>query len=152
MPSPLRRASIACGLAVALMAPAHAAEVDPRAIALERPEQIPWGPVIRDGNQQAVLVGDSAKPGFHAVMPRWLPGHVTRPHFHPNDGFIAMLSGTWWMGSGRKSDPDSTVPAPAGSGVTHFARGIHHDGVQDRPAVLLILGEGPGTSSSAETR
>jgi hypothetical protein len=108
--------------------------------------------VTASGNQQAVLVGDPAKPGFYAVMVKWLPGHMSRPHFHPNDRFITVLSGTWWMGSGPRFDPDSTVPAPAGSFVTHYGKGIHYDGAKDEPAVLLIVGEGPGTSTPAEAR
>jgi hypothetical protein len=54
------------------------------------------------------------------------------------------------MGSGPNFTPDSTVAAPAGSFVTHYGRGIHYDGAKDEPAVLLIVGEGPGTSTPAE--
>ena len=125
-------------------------EPDPRVIALRRPDQIPWGPVTPAGNQQAVLVGDPAKPGFYAVMVRWLPGHMSRPHFHPHDRFITVLSGTWWMGSGQRFDPDGTVPAPAGSFVTHYARGIHYDGAKEAATELLITGQGPGTATPAE--
>jgi hypothetical protein len=63
-----------------------------------------------------------------------------------------VLSGTWWMGSGPRFDPDSTVPVPAGSFVTHYGKGIHYDGAKDEPAVLLIVGEGSGTSTPAEAR
>jgi len=135
-----------------LSGPAHAAELDPAIIKLRLPDQIPWGPVSPAGNQQAVLVGDPAKPGFYAVMVRWLPGHMSRPHFHPNDRFITVLSGTWWMGQGPVFDPASTVATPAGSFVTHLGRGIHYDGAKDEPAVLLIIGEGPGTSTPAEAK
>lgn len=132
-----------------LSGPALAQSVDPAVIALRPPDQIPWGPVTANGNQQAVLVGDPSRPGFYAVMVRWLPGHMSRPHSHPNHRFITVISGTWWMGSGTNFDPASTVPAGPGSFVTHFARGIHYDGAKDEPAVILILGEGPGTSTPA---
>ena len=46
---------------------------------------------------------------------KWLPGNMSRPHFHPNDRFFVVLSGTWWMGTGTTFDPNATVPAPAGS-------------------------------------
>jgi hypothetical protein len=53
------------------------------------------------GNQQAVLFGDPNKRGLYGVMVKWLAGnHFSRPHFHPNDRFITVLSGTWWVGSG----------------------------------------------------
>lgn len=143
---------VAAGLlAQATLSPARA-ELDPKAIAFRLPDQIPWGPVTAGGNQQAVLVGDPSKPGFYAVMVRWLPGHMSRPHFHANDRFITVLSGTWWMGSGPTFSPETTVPVPAGGFVTHYGRGVRYDGAKDEPAVLLIVGEGPGTSTPAEVR
>ena len=39
---------------------------------------------------------------------------------------------------------------PAGSFVTHFGRGVHYDGAKAEPAVIMIMGEGPGTSTPAE--
>jgi quercetin dioxygenase-like cupin family protein len=125
------------------------AALDPRAIAFLLPEQIPWGPVGRNGNQQAVLVGDPSKEGFYAVMNRWLPNKMSRPHSHPHDRFIMVLKGTWWMGSGTRFDPDSTVPVHAGSFITHYARGIHYDGAKAESCELLIVGQGPGTSTPA---
>jgi hypothetical protein len=68
-----------------------------------------------------------------------------RPHFHPNDRFITVLKGTWWVGTGTKFDPDSTKPMPAGTFVTHFGKQVHYDGAKDEEAVLLIVGEGPAT-------
>ena len=105
-----------------LALPVQAAEPDPRVLSFTLPDQIPWGPVTANGNQQAVLVGDPAKPGFYAVMVKWLPGHMSRPHFHANDRFITVLSGTWWMGSGPRFDPEGTVAVPAGGFVTHYGR------------------------------
>ena len=52
------------------------------------------------------------------------------------------------MGSGPKFDPDhGTVPMPPGSFVTHFGKQVHWDGAKDEDAVLLIMGEGPATST-----
>jgi hypothetical protein len=150
-----KRLAFALGLALTLWAAvprAEAAELDPRAVTYLLPEQIPWGPVTRNGNRQAVLVGEPARPGPCVVVVRWLPGHMSRPHAHPNDRFITVLSGTWWVGSGRRFDPDGTVAVPAGGSVTHLGRQAHYDGAKDEPAVLLIVGEGPATSDPAEAR
>jgi hypothetical protein len=35
------------------------------------------------------------------------------------------------MGTGEKFDPESTVPAPAGSYVIHYAGKVHYDGAKD---------------------
>ena len=91
------------------------------------------------------LVGDPGKPGFYAVMTtKGLKGnHFSRPHFDPNDRYITVLQGTWWVGSGPKFDPANTTAMPAGSFVTHFGKQVHWDGAKDEDAVLLIMGEGP---------
>ena len=51
-----------------------------------------------------------------------------------------------------KYDPDNTVPMPAGTFVTHFGKQVHYDGAKDVDAVLLIVGEGPATSTPAEVK
>ncbi len=147
---PIKTALRAMVVALALGSGAGAVDLDPAAVTFRLPDQIPWGPVTRNGNQQAVLLGDPTRPGPYIVMVRWLPNSMSRPHFHPNDRFITVISGTWWVGSGTRFDPDATVPMPAGTFVTHFARGVHYDGAKGEPAVILIMGEGPGTSTPAE--
>ena len=137
-------------VALALGGSAGAVDLDPAAVAFRLPDQIAWGPVTRNGNQQAVLLGDPSRPGPYIVMVRWLPNSMSRPHFHPNDRFITVISGTWWVGSGTRFDPEATVPMPAGTFVTHHARGVHYDGAKAEPTVILIMGEGPGTSTPAE--
>jgi len=83
---------------------------------------------------------------------KWYPHNNSRPHFHPNDRYITVLSGTWWVGSGTKYDPDSMVPMPAGSYVVDLAKQPHYDGAKDEMAVIEIVGEGPATITSAEQK
>jgi quercetin dioxygenase-like cupin family protein len=135
--------ALAFGLTVAT---APAAELDPKAVIYQLPDQINW----KDsgaGAKNAVLMGDPSKPGLYAVMVKWLPGNFSRPHFHPNDRFITVLKGTWWVGTGTKFDISQTVAMPAGSFVTHFGKQVHWDGAKDEEAVLVIVGEGPATST-----
>lgn len=128
-----------------------AAEPDPAVMSYQLPDQIKWVDTGR-GISQAVLVGDPSKPGLYVLLAKWHPGKMSRPHFHPNDRFITVLSGTWWVGWGDKYDPDSTFPMPAGSFVTHYAKQIHYDGAKDGEVVLEIVGMGPATATSAERR
>jgi hypothetical protein len=131
-----------------------AAELNPAAVVYKLPDQIQWSAPDARGVQNAVVVGDPGKPGFYVVFTKWLKGnHFSRPHFHPNDRYITVLQGTWWVGSGPKFDPDKgTTPMPAGSFVTHFGKQVHWDGAKDEDAVLLIMGEGPATSTAAEEK
>ena len=128
-----------------------AGELNPAAVIYQLPDQIPWSPVDARGAQSAVVVGDPTNPGFYAVYTRWTKGnHFSQPHFHPNDRYIVVLQGTWWVGSGTKFDPANTTAMPAGSFVTHFGKQVHWDGAKDEDAVLLIMGEGPATATAAK--
>jgi hypothetical protein len=144
----LAAACIAIGAAIAV-APARAVELDPKAVIYKLPDQIDWKGT--GGNRSAVLVGDPAKPGLYIVINKWLAGNnFSRPHFHPNDRFITVLKGTWWVGSGRKFDPANTVPMREGTFVTHFGGQVHWDGAKDEDAILLIVGDGPATNTRVE--
>jgi hypothetical protein len=41
---------------------------------------------------------------------------------------------------------------PTGTFVTHYGQQIHFDGAKDEDTVLLIVGEGPGTTTPAEVK
>ena len=140
---------VAASASAALLAPgAKAVDLDKAAINIVLPDQIPWKerPFV-PGIREAILAGDPTKPGLYIYLVKWLPHNMSRPHFHPNDRFIKVLSGTWWVGTGPKYDPDNTVPLPAGSFVTHFAKQVHYDGAKDEETVLEIAGEGPATTT-----
>jgi hypothetical protein len=126
----------------------HAVELDPKAVVYTLPENIKWVENKTAGNAQAVIAGDPTKPGLYVVLTKWMAGnHFSRPHFHPNDRFITVIKGTWWVGSGPHYDTNATVPLGAGTVVTHFGKQIHYDGAKDEDAVLMIVGEGPATST-----
>ena len=130
----------------------YAADVDRGAVDFKTPAEIKWVRNAAGTNESAVLFGDPSKPGPYVVRLIWLPGNMSRPHFHPNDRFFVVLSGTWWMGTGEKFDPDNTVPVPTGSYVIHYANRIHYDGAKNEEAVIQVWGMGPATSTPAEKR
>ena len=128
-----------------------AAELDPKAINIQLPKEIKW---VKQGTsaEVATLVGDPSKPGLYVVLQKWLPHNNSRPHFHPNDRFITVLSGTWWVNTGPKYDLTGMKPLPAGSFVVHYGKQIHYDGAKDEECVLQIVGIGPATSTPAEEK
>jgi hypothetical protein len=130
---------------------ATATELNPAAVTFTLPDNIPWK-INPNGADNAVVLGDPSKPGLYIVLVRWHAGHMSHPHFHPNDRFITVLSGTWWVGTGTKFDPDATVPMPAGSYVVHYGKQVHYDGAKEGDTVLEIVGEGPATSTPAEEK
>jgi quercetin dioxygenase-like cupin family protein len=151
--SALRRLfHVAGAMAIFLCLAPVKAELNPAAITIQHANQIKWATNNNAGNANAILAGDPTKPGIYVELTKWFPHHMSRPHFHPNDRYIYVISGTWWVGTGSKYDPDSTVPVPAGSYVTHFGKQIHWDGAKDEEVVLEIVGEGPATSTNAEVK
>lgn len=127
-----------------------AADLDPHAIHMTLPDKIPWK--VTPNADTAILAGDPTKPGIYVELTRWHAGHMSRPHFHPYDRYITVISGTWWVGTGTKYDPNTTVGMPPGSFVTHYAKGIHWDGAKDSDCVIEIVGMGPATTTSAEVK
>jgi len=122
---------------------------DPSAATIRLPNQIEWKD--NPNNRVVTPAGDPDKPGLYVQMVTLKKGNFSRPHFHPNDRFIYVLDGTWWIGTGNTFDPASlTVPAKAGSFVTHFGKGVHWDGAKDEDATLIIIGDGPATSTRVE--
>ena len=124
---------------------------DPAVLAYKLPDQIKWT-TDSNGSSAAVLAGDPSTTGLYVMLVKWSPHHMSHPHFHPNDRFIYVISGTWWVGTGAKFDPEATTPLPAGTFVTHYGKQIHYDGAKDVEAVLEIVGEGPGTATPAEAK
>lgn len=129
-----------------------AQQVDSKAVEFVAPDQIKWVRNEAAGNETAVLFGDPSKEGPYVVRLRWLPGHMSRPHFHQNDRFFVVISGTWWLGTGDTFNPDSTVPVGPGTYVIHKAKQVHYDGAKGEPTVIQVWGMGPATSIPAEKK
>jgi hypothetical protein len=130
------------------------------ALKVTSPENMKWGPAAGlAGTDTATLYGDPAKPGFYVQLNRFHPGNFSRPHYHENERYIMVLSGTWWVATGAKFDPENiTVPLKSGTFVTHTGREVHYDGARTgkEDAVVMIFGQGPATrhectGPSAET-
>ena len=158
------RTGLIAGLAAAAFATAAFAAtptvpdvstLNPAALKALIPANIPWTAAAGLGSTEtAVLVGDPNKPGFYVVLNRFHPGTFSHPHYHPNDRYIMVISGTWWVGTGTNWDPEHvTVPMKPGTFVTHYGRHVHYDGARtgSGDAVVMIFGQGPGTRTDCDT-
>ena len=133
-----------------LLVPGRAAQPDPKAVSITLPDKIEWKK--GEASDTAMVQGDPSKPGVYIQLIKWHPNHMSRPHFHSTERYITVLSGTWWIGTGTKYDPDSTYPVTAGTYVVDRANGIHYDGAKDTECVLEIVGTGPMTTTQAESK
>ena len=123
-----------------------AAELDARSVEFKTAKDIKWVRNSAGTNEQAILFGDPAKPGPYVVRIKWLPGNFSKPHFHNSDRFFVVISGTWWVGTGKAFDKESTVPIPAGSYVIHKGGQVHFDGAKGEEAIIQVSGIGPVTT------
>src|SRR4051812_17855764 len=147
----MSRRIVAAALIVGFIGPAAAVELNPKAIAIKQADELKWrDPTGAAPVNQKVLFGDPTKPGYYMVLNRFKPGNFSKPHFHPNDRFITVVKGTWWVATGNKVDKNNMEPMPAGTFVTHFAKQVHWDGAKDEEAWVLIVGDGPGTLTLVE--
>jgi quercetin dioxygenase-like cupin family protein len=117
------------------------------------PVQIHWQ-TIPDGHgaQQAILLGDPAKPGMYVVRVRF-PSHImTLPHWHPMARYVTVLEGTWYSGTGDTFDLAHAVPLKPGSVMLHPARAVHWDGSGSAETVIVqIIGEGPASTTPVDS-
>src|SRR5262245_61543158 len=93
---------------------ADAQQTDAAGFVIVRPEEIRWHsspatPVL----QTAAISGDPSKPGLYVLRVKFSPGVMTRPHVHNEDRYVAVLQGTWWVGTGSEFTPDKTTPLKA---------------------------------------
>ena len=140
--------TLAATMAIGLGSARLSADLDPKGITIQMPKEIKW--VKGNGSETAVLVGDPAKPGLYVVLQKWLPHNNSRPHSHPNDRYITVLKGTWWVNTGANYDPDGMKPIPAGSFVIHDGQEMHCDGAKDEECILEIVGMGPANNPQAQ--
>lgn len=123
--------------------------INPAETQVTLPDQIKWtawtaGPP--HSAEMATLFGGLDKPGEYVVLMKWYPGFMSAPHSYATERLCLVLSGTWWVNSGRDFDPAGTVPVPAGSFVRRVAHTPHYDGVKKsatEPVVIGIFGRAP---------
>lgn len=128
-----------------IIQPAKAVDPDPAVMAFTLPDQIKW--TGREGGPKtALLFGDPTKPELYIELLKWPPHTGSRPHSHPNDRFIYVISGTWYVGSGPNYDPDHMAPMPAGTFIRHYGKQTHYDGAKDGEVVLEMVGIGPASA------
>ncbi len=118
---------------------------DPSHIPMVLPKDITW--TGQEGRQQqGLLFGDPNKPGLYGLAIKWYPGSFSQPHFHDQERYAYVISGTWWVSSSNVYDEKLTYPARAGTVVIDKANTVHWDGArtgEKEPAVIVLVGMGP---------
>ncbi|HEX7790073.1 MAG TPA: cupin domain-containing protein [Afipia sp.] len=103
------------------------------------------------GVEVATLYGDPSKPGIYVIRIKWPPGIMSKPHKHPEDRHVVVLSGTWYTGTGETFDPAKSISLTAGGYMTHPNGQVHWDGTREDSAVIQITGYGPSANLFIKT-
>lgn len=108
------------------------------------PDQLNWTRAGRvQGVEQALIIGDSSKPGSYLYRGK-LPANLRiAPHSHPDDRTYTVISGTFYVGWGTTFDETKLVALPPGSFYTEPANVPHFKATRAEPVVLQVTGEGP---------
>ena len=108
-------------------------------------DSLQWGegpPSLPPGAQVAVMAGDPGKPGFVSMRAKLLAGYTVRPHTHPTDEHVTVLSGTMAFGMGDTIDAKSEQTVTQDGYFTAKAN-MHHYAIAKTAAVIQIDLEGP---------
>jgi quercetin dioxygenase-like cupin family protein len=137
-------------VSVAFAMSGMAQEVPAGALVLT-PTDLKWSESPRaPGVQAATLVGDPSKPGTYVIRAKYPPNTVNRPHHHPGDEEITVLSGTLYFGHGLTMEPENTMTLPAGSYIGEPAKSWHYLLTKSEPAEVEIRGIGPRANIFAQ--
>jgi quercetin dioxygenase-like cupin family protein len=137
-------------VSVAYAVSCEAQEVPAGALVLT-PNDLKWSESPRaPGVQTATLVGDPSKPGPYVIRAKYPPNTVNRPHHHPGDEEITVLSGILYFGHGQKMDPENTMTLPAGSFIAEPAKSWHYLFTKSEPVEVEIRGIGPRANIFAQ--
>ena len=137
---------------LALVASCEAARTEPLVTAQLTPDEFKWSQTP-SGSQRAMLVGDEQRPGMYMYRSRFPAGYQVRPHFHPDERVVTVISGTLYMGYGEQFDERAMRVLPPGSIWTEPAKQPHFVWAKDGEVVIQVVGSnGPSGVTRIEPK
>ena len=105
-------------------------------------EQVRWftPPYYKDGRQRAQLFGDSSQDGPWVDRVKIPASMRVLAHTHPQDEFVTVIEGTWYVGEGTRFDAAKLKGYPAGSFIVIPAGVPHFVATKDGGAVVQLSG------------
>jgi quercetin dioxygenase-like cupin family protein len=94
------------------------------------------------GMEMAVVSGDPGKEGPYTMRLRFPPGYVFPAHSHPNHENLTVLSGTFKLGMGGKTDKAALKTYGPGD-YLFMPANMPHFGGAEGVTVIQLHGVGP---------
>lgn len=140
-----------CIAAMMFYASGALAQGEPLKPARVTPDELKWVPGPT-GNQQALIAGDPKQSGAYIYRTRFAAKFRNRPHFHPDQRVVTVMSGTLYVGYGERFDESQMKALPAGSIFTEPARQPHFVWAKDGEVVIQVIGNGPSATTVVEQK
>lgn len=108
------------------------------------PEAQVWkdAPELAPGVQLLVLQGDPKKEGLFTIRVRIPAGARLKPHWHPRDERVTILSGLVKVGFGDRWEEEGMTTFPPGSFYVNPPKS-HHYVLMVEETVMQLTGMGP---------
>jgi uncharacterized RmlC-like cupin family protein len=104
-----------------------------------------WGPappMLPPGAQIAVLAGDPTKAAPYTVRLKFPANYDISAHSHPEDEYVAVVSGELFMGMGAKLDKRAGLGLRAG-GFALMPAHANHFAFTRSETTIVLYGQGP---------
>ena len=109
------------------------------------PNQLKWGPAppgLPPGAQLAILSGNPGAAGPFVIRVRFPAGYTVRPHRHPTDEYVTVISGNVSYGTGERFRPGRMTLLREG-GFVRARSGMYHYVTTRTGGIVQINGVGP---------
>ena len=109
------------------------------------PKDVKWGdapPSLPKGAKIAVLQGDPSKAGAFVIRIESPAGYKVPPHWHSQDEYLTVISGTFYLGMGDKMETGKAHALAAG-GFHYLPGKAHHYAFSKGKSVVQVNGTGP---------
>ena len=106
---------------------------------------VKWGPgpaFLPRGAKFAVLQGDPGASGVYTLRLRLPNGYTIKPHFHPTDEQVTVLSGMFVVGMGDSVTWKGAQRLTSGGFIT-APKDAHHFARARGVTIVQVHGEGP---------
>ena len=127
------------------------AQSEPLKAARLTPDELKWA-TSATGNQQAMIAGDPQKAGVYAYRTKFPANFRNKPHFHPDERIVTIMSGTLYVGYGEQMDDSKMKALPAGSIFTEPAKQPHFVWAKDGEVIIQVIGHGPSASTQVQSK
>jgi quercetin dioxygenase-like cupin family protein len=95
------------------------------------------------GPSSAFVVGGAQRPGLYVITALYPAGVKSKPHVHPDQRVMTVISGTFYAGTGGKFDEKNVQALGPGSMLIIPPNTLHWGWAKDGDVVVEEVGIGP---------